>query len=96
MISVIVPPRPRSRPRPQLPINLQPVEAFNIEGFIPVIINIVPVDVQLLLGLADDYAPFKSAANEEPEKLSHFEPVNRLKVPSLSSGRALLHRSEIS
>jgi hypothetical protein len=35
-----------------LPMNLQPIEVMNIEGFLPVIINITPVvNLPLLLGL---------------------------------------------
>jgi hypothetical protein len=34
-----------------LPLFQQPLETMNIEGFLPVIINIAPVNVQLLLGL---------------------------------------------
>ena len=41
-----------------LPLPMQPIERMNIEGFIPVIINITPVtNLPLLLGLADDAAP---------------------------------------
>jgi hypothetical protein len=43
---------------------------MTIEGFLPVIIHIAPVNVQLLLGLADQDPPFKTATHEEQEKLS--------------------------
>jgi hypothetical protein len=33
-----------------LPINMQPIETMHIEGFIPIIIQIVPTSVPLLLG----------------------------------------------
>ncbi|VAX34971.1 hypothetical protein MNBD_UNCLBAC01-712 [hydrothermal vent metagenome] len=39
-----------------LPIAQQPLESMNIEGFLPVIINISPVqNLPMLLGLADDF-----------------------------------------
>jgi hypothetical protein len=63
------------------PLSQQPIEIMNIEGFLPVIINIAPVNVQLLLGLADQAPPFKTATHEEPEKLSYFEPVQRFDLP---------------
>ena len=34
-----------------LPVVDQPIETMNIEGFIPVIINVVPVSLPMLLGL---------------------------------------------
>ncbi len=36
-----------------LPMNLQPIETMQIEGFVPVIINMTPVSLPLLLGLVD-------------------------------------------
>lgn len=38
-----------------LPINLQPIETINIDGFMPIIINVTPVpNLPLLLGLFDE------------------------------------------
>ncbi len=54
---------------------MQPIEQMNIEGFIPVIINITPVtNLPLLLGLADtsgeaeETRPAMKA--REPEEIS--------------------------
>jgi hypothetical protein len=54
---------------------------MNIEGFLLVIINIAPVNVPLLLGLADEDQPFDPVKEEgQRERLSYLEPVNRLEV----------------
>jgi len=37
-----------------LPLNQQPIMEMNIEGFLPVIINIIPVDLPIVLGLVDE------------------------------------------
>ena len=37
-----------------LPVFEQPIENINIDGFLPVIINVSPVNVNLLLGLKGD------------------------------------------
>jgi len=34
-----------------LPMNLQPIEAMQIDGFVPVILNVTPVSLPMLLGL---------------------------------------------
>ena len=33
-----------------LPLGQQPLEAINIQGFIPIIINVTPANVPMLLG----------------------------------------------
>ncbi len=51
-----------------LPLPMQPIERMNIEGFIPVIINITPVtNLPLLLGIADDVLPADSADSDSQE-----------------------------
>ena len=55
---------------------------MTIEGFLPVIINIAPVNVQLLLGLADENEPFDPAKDEGPERLSYFKPIEPLTLQS--------------
>jgi len=65
-----------------LPINLQPIESMQIEGFFPVIINIAPVNVPLLLGLNDldadtEDEPYRSLLGKSDEP-RWTEPRNRL------------------
>lgn len=46
-----------------LPVNLQPLDTINIEGFVPVIIEITPVyTLPMLLGVAESVPPRDSAA----------------------------------
>jgi len=48
-----------------LPVEFQPMEAINIDGFIPIIINITPVNLPMLLGLVDEDTPFDAADTDE-------------------------------
>jgi hypothetical protein len=47
-----------------LPLPEQPIEDINIEGFYPIIINVAPVSVPMLLGLSDAESPTGSAKQE--------------------------------
>ena len=50
-----------------LPFNLQPAEIMNIEGFIPVIINVTPVmNVPLLLGFDMPEEKPTNSADSDP------------------------------
>lgn len=65
-----------------LPMNLQPIETMHIEGFIPIIINVTPVDIPLLLGevepeAGDSADPLDLGYHAPPAIL---DPRNRLKV----------------
>ncbi|MFT5387480.1 MAG: hypothetical protein ACI9E5_000608 [Candidatus Omnitrophota bacterium] len=62
-----------------LPMNFQPLENMNIEGFLPVIINVTPIaNLPLLLGLLDnEESPFKSAKADIGD-LSYLEPRDRI------------------
>lgn len=62
-----------------LPLNMQLLENMNIEGFYPVIINIVPVNVPFLLGLVD-------TADDETDSVFDLDPFDRkAKLEELSS-----------
>lgn len=57
-----------------LPLYQQPVESINIEGFLPVIINVTPItNLPLLLGIADE----KEQENEVSYNLSYAAPYDR-------------------
>ncbi|VAX35242.1 hypothetical protein MNBD_UNCLBAC01-1700 [hydrothermal vent metagenome] len=51
-----------------LPMNLQPIESMQIDGFVPVILNVAPVSLPMLLGLnASDFeneTPFASGQTD--------------------------------
>ena len=77
-----------------LPFHLQPIEVMNIEGLIPVIINVTPVlNVPLLLGLgntgqqgtAEDAARSTLIGPMEPRK--QFKAVEPEQVSYLPSTR---------
>ena len=36
------------------PVFQQPIADMHIEGFVPIIINVTPINLQFILGLADD------------------------------------------
>jgi len=63
-----------------LPFNLQPIEIMNIEGFIPVIINVTPVlNVPLLLGfdMPDTNDKPYDSADSEPTSSTELGFVDR-------------------
>ena len=64
-----------------LPIDQQQIENINIDGFLPVIINVTPVNIPLLLGMdvnngspdrqkAGDLSYLKSTPIDKREKFS--------------------------
>ncbi|HPN87920.1 MAG TPA: hypothetical protein PLH56_01100, partial [Candidatus Omnitrophota bacterium] len=60
-----------------LPLNLQPLETLKIEGFIPVIINITPVEnFPMLLGVNEKDTNEKKISFVQPE-LNPVEPLDR-------------------
>ena len=59
-----------------LPAVMQPVESLqNINGFIPVIIQMTPVNMPLLLGVIDDQAPQQVGYDADSDD---YEPQARL------------------
>ena len=59
-----------------LPVSLQPMQSIQIDGFIPVIINVIPVSLPLLLGLNNPVCP---EGDENGEDCSNkIEPMARL------------------
>lgn len=66
-----------------LPFNQQPFENMNIDGFIPVIINVSPVtNLPLLLGLKDDNQEnvVDHETQEDPLKLSYATKIDAFKL----------------
>jgi len=51
-----------------LPLNLQPIEAFQIDGFVPVIIQITPVYALPLLSKAVNESPIRHSENDKDER----------------------------
>ncbi len=48
-----------------LPMTQQPIENMKIEGFVPVIINVTPINLPLLMGLAANTPPVQQSQREE-------------------------------
>jgi hypothetical protein len=70
-----------------LPLPQQSIENINIEGFYPIIINVAPVNVPLLLGLTDQESPTGSAKQEQQDgDLSH----NLSNAPAILRERLVL------
>jgi len=66
-----------------LPVWDQPIESMNIEGLIPVIINVVPVSYQMLLGFVDQKDAFPDTACPDDDSgnancIGRVEPVAKL------------------
>ena len=60
-----------------LPFNMQPIELMNIEGLIPVIINITPVyNLPLLLGL-EDLDDWQEEESEQYSEAVQLSPMDR-------------------
>jgi len=61
-----------------LPINQQPIYDMHIEGFLPVIINVAPVSVPLLLGFDQtEQQPFETAQEDtDMHQLSYLDPFD--------------------
>lgn len=55
-----------------LPLYQQPVSMMKIEGFSPIIINIIPVHLPALLGLMEPENPIHSQELEAPEIISQY------------------------
>ncbi len=70
-----------------LPLPQQPIETMHIDGFLPVIINIVPIpNLPMLLGLADtgpDTQETRPALKASPRPKVPFkeEPIGREIAP---------------
>ena len=61
-----------------LPVGQQPITTMQIEGFLPIIINVTPVNLPLLLGAAGENNPLNSAQGKEsPDDLSALTPYDR-------------------
>jgi len=67
-----------------LPFNQQPIENMNIDGFIPVIINVTPVNnLPLILGLKEedkDKVAGHDEGGDEPLQLSYMIKVDKFKL----------------
>lgn len=50
-----------------LPLPQQPVGNMKIDGFLPVIINIAPVNIPLLLGMAQESPAEGAASTDSPQ-----------------------------
>jgi len=65
-----------------LPIPQQPINDIKIEGFLPIIINVTPIEnLPLILGIADTDEPFDAAKGDGSSRdLSYVDatPVNRI------------------
>ena len=62
---------------------------MNVQGFVPVIINVSPIiNLLPMLGLADIDDPFDTAQGDRSHDLSQLNPINRIerfKVEELES-----------
>ena len=72
-----------------LPLNLQPLESMNIEGFVPIIIEIRPAtNMPLLLGLAEEGSDDKTTNDSEGGETvpaAYFEQKRKARELELSS-----------
>ena len=65
-----------------LPVAEQPLQTINIDGFIPVIINIVPANMPMLLGLQDQNHPPSSAQKDDNQNAPDREIQKQDRFPS--------------
>lgn len=60
-----------------LPLPQQPIESMSIEGFIPIIIQAIPINLPLLLGIAEPHLDKENLVDKSPkvplENLRNFE-----------------------
>jgi len=72
-----------------VPIAQPTIELMNVQGFVPVIINVAPIiNLLPMLGLADHQDPFDTAQGDRSYDLSQLNPINRIerfKVEELES-----------
>ena len=65
-----------------LPVNQQPLETMTIEGFVPVILQMTPVNLPLLLGLNEpEPGEQKDSASGSPSQLG-LGPVDKIRAMS--------------
>ncbi|MCK5581235.1 MAG: HEAT repeat domain-containing protein [Candidatus Omnitrophica bacterium] len=55
-----------------LPLPMQPIESMRIDGFIPIIINVTPVSLPMLLGVLEQ--------PEEPSEMSYHQIIDPLDI----------------
>ena len=66
-----------------LPINQQPIGNMKIEGFIPVIINVTPVNLPMILGVSSQQAPPDSPPAQQSRRFPSKESMDLSYASSL-------------
>ena len=58
-----------------LPVSQQSIEQMNVGGFIPVIINVLPIDLPLILGLSENEGTTPRQLSDQQQGLTPFEKI---------------------